>query len=110
MFRSTSNIIENPWRQDIPGVVHSFPPPKQPWTNSQEPTIFEINLWEQIYYEPGNIGVYAAWDPYTEFYMITYNLFIDLPFGIKTFYGKDALDSVIKETKSAGINLNITLT
>jgi len=109
VFKSTPNILENPWKQSIPNITYTSPPPNTAWNSDRIPTIQDILLWEQIYYEAGNIGIYAAWDPYLEFYMITYNLFMDLPVGIKLFYGKDAIDETIKTAKDAGINLKINL-
>ena len=44
-------------------------PPKQEWDYSRELRIEDVNLWE-IIAEPWDIGFYAAWDPYAQFYLI----------------------------------------
>ena len=110
MFKSTPNILENPWKHGVPNITYTSPPPKTEWNYDRDPTIHDIILWEQIYYEAGNIGVYAAWDPYVDLYMVTYNLFINLPAGIKCFYGKDSIDKIIKIAKDIGTDIEIQLT
>ena len=101
IFKSTRYILENPWAADI-SADPVAPPPKTIWNYQKELTIDDVELWEQIYYQPGNIGIYAAYEPYAEFYLLTYNLFMHEPCGIQTFYGKDAekqLWQKIKELK-----------
>ena len=67
--------------------------------------IEDVKIWEQIYYKGGHVGIYAAWDPYAEFYMVVYNLFIDVSGGIKTFYGPTARSQVEEHAKKLGIDL-----
>ena len=38
----------------------------------------------------GGLGLYAAWLPYAEFYMIVHHLFMYKNNSIETFYGKNA--------------------
>jgi hypothetical protein len=45
--------------------------PQAQWDYKRTMTIDDVDIWEQIYWEGGGLGVYAAWLPYAEFYMIT---------------------------------------
>jgi hypothetical protein len=79
-------------------------------TNWNEPSIDVSNVmfWEQLYYKPGTVGIYVAWNPYTEFYLIVYNLYSHLDQGIKTFYGKNAHNEVKTLASQMGIILTTT--
>jgi hypothetical protein len=109
IFKSTYQILNNPWKEDVPNI-DPFPavkPPASPWESDSLITISDIILWEQIYYEPGVIGVYAAWDPNDEFYLVTYNFLLGENTGYKTFYGDNCVDAVIEELQTLGINLPV---
>jgi hypothetical protein len=75
-FKSTYNIflavdedeVFNPNWMDSNSVVV---PPGRDWDYSRELDIDDIDIWEVIYEAGGGWGVYAAWDPYAEFYLIT---------------------------------------
>lgn len=111
MFRSTDSIFKTTWRPNIPKLSrYTQPPPKSAYSKNGPPQIQDINLWEEIYYQSGHVGVYAAWDPYVEFYMITYNLFLGTPAGYRTFFGDNCVDNVIEELKKIGIELETVLT
>ena len=102
VFKSTRYILDNPWAVEIFSDSLASPPNSR-WTHQKAPTIEDIELWEQIYYQPGNIGIYAAYEPYAEFYLLTYNLFIDTPQGIETFYGPQAEQKLWQKIKSLKI-------
>lgn len=102
VFKSTRYILDNPWAAEI-ATDSAATPPTHTWKNQQPPTIEEIELWEQIYYQPGNIGIYAAYEPYADFYLLTYNLFIDTPQGIQTFYGAQAQKQLWQKIKDLKI-------
>jgi len=111
MFRSSDSIFKTPWRPIIPNLSsNTAPPPAGNHYSDFTPTLDDIKLWEEIYYQSGHIGVYAAWDPFVEFYMITYNLFLDTPAGYKTFFGDNCVDEVIEELSKIGIELETSLT
>jgi hypothetical protein len=46
-------------------------PVNKKWDYKREMEIEDVDIWEVIYQASGGIGVYAAYDPYAEFYMIT---------------------------------------
>jgi hypothetical protein len=90
------------------------------WDYSRELQIEDINIWEVIS-EPWDVGIYAAWDPFAEFFLIRYetdyhtnpNYQDDrvkgLPrkFQFETYYGKGADQLVIKRAKELGVKLNL---
>jgi hypothetical protein len=110
IYKSTKHIISNPYEKMPANLDSRFGYYRVDTKVINSFNIDEVKMWEQIYYEPGFVGVYAAYDPYVEFYMITYNIFIDRPLGIETFFGNDAVEKVIDKTKKLGINLKIYTT
>jgi hypothetical protein len=109
IFKSTHQILNNPWKEDVPNI-DPFPAVKPPttfWKSDSPIELSDVVLWEQIYYEPGVIGVYAAWDPNEEFYLVTYNFFLEENAGYKTFYGDNCVNRVIEELDFMGIKLPV---
>jgi hypothetical protein len=106
VFKSTRYILDNPWAVEI-SADSVASPPKTVWKEQRSPTIEEIDLWEQIYYQPGNVGIYAAYEPYTDFYLLTYNLFMDKPWGIQTFCGPQAEKQLWQKIKDLKIPVTL---
>ena len=104
IFKSTYEIINDPWKEKSDEVVSKLPPT---WTKEKAISIDDVVVWEQIYHQPGNIGIYVAWSPYTEFYLIAYDLFIKTSAGIKTFVGPDAITEVQQLASEINIKLPI---
>ena len=102
VFKSTRYILDNPWAVEI-STDSVATPPNAVWKDERSPTIEEIDLWEQIYYQPGNVGIYAAHEPYADFYLLTYNLFMDRPEGIQTFSGPQAEKQLWQKIKDLKI-------
>ena len=69
-------------------------PEKRDWDYMREMTIEDVNIWEEIKFNPQGIGLWASWDPYAEFYMIT-----DGKGAIETYYGQGAQAQVQKRMK-----------
>jgi hypothetical protein len=110
VFKTTAEIFNTPWDNSFNAVPYAGSiashPLRTDWLYSYgEPKLSDIEVWEQIYYQGGHVGVYAAWNPYVEFYMITYNLFMHESVGIKTFYGKNAGSEVLRHAKMLGVDL-----
>jgi hypothetical protein len=80
-------------------------PPSELWREDRQITLEDVQIWEQIYHQEGNVGIYAAWHPYDELYIVVYNLFLNVPGGIEMFYGNDAQDKVLEKAKKLGIDL-----
>ena len=106
VFKTTDEILKHPWRDNTATKSLNLRKPGN-WHYKQDLTIDDVVLWEEIYYQPGNIGVYAAWSPYAEYYMITYNLFLNTDYGIETFYGNNACKQVWELVKTFGIDLPV---
>lgn len=110
VYKTTNHILSNPYEklpENLDSQFSYYKVEKNVKIKTQL-KIEEIKVWEQIYYEPGIVGIYAAHDPNIEFYMITYNFFIDRNFGIETFYGEEGVNAIIHKTKQLGIDLNFT--
>ena len=56
-------------------------PPTREWTNERPLEIEDIDVWEVLYETSGGTGLYIAWSPYAEFYMVKDGI------SIETFYG-----------------------
>lgn len=104
-WRTTKNIFSDLGEHFDPNWMDSdklITPPNKPWDYKRDMQIEDVNLWEEIRFNPVGIGVWAAWDPYAEFYMITNG-----KSAIETFYGPGASRSVYKRAKELGVLLPI---
>ena len=111
-FKTTKNILQTPWEDDLwnDNWMDSdkvYLPPKIDWDYSRELKIEDVDIWEVLHQQGGGLGVYAAWMPYAEFYMITLNGLNTIPDRIETYYGSQASESVIKRCKDLKIPINI---
>lgn len=96
IFKTTKNILVDPWNDELfdsrfTDTDKAFYPPNKPWDNSRELQIDDIDIWEVLYEGGGGTGVYAAWDPYAEFYMLRVSGYIE------TYYGPRAQEALRKE-------------
>lgn len=118
-FKSTYNILK---KQDEDEVFDEnwmdsnklIIPQNTKWDYSRKLTVEDVDIWEVIYEGSGGIGVYASYNPYAEFYMITTGInFKNSPtyhgqFAyydriIETYYGYSAQNQIQKRM----IELNI---
>jgi len=112
IFRTTEQILHSYWQTDavnsiLPHIKFEVTPASTLWNDQKNIEISDIQMWEQIYYKGAHVGIYAAWNPRVEFYLISYNLFLHLPQGIKTFYGPDAKRHVWKFAKDLNVILPV---
>jgi hypothetical protein len=89
-FKTTNNILVDGGEFFNPDWMNhkrisDWLPASPEWKNEKEIKLEDVNLWEVIQEFGGNAGVYAAWDPYTEYYIVTSQNTI-----IAEFVGKDA--------------------
>lgn len=93
IFRTTSNILKNKTESDffdenwMDNSVLQLPLNKQ-WDYSRELKIEDVDLWEVLMettYDGMLSGVYAAWNPYAEFYLVVLGCCV-----AETFYGAKA--------------------
>jgi hypothetical protein len=119
IFKTTYNILkkydeDELFEENWMDSNKLFLPKKNNWDYSRELTIEDVDVWEVIYESSNGIGVYASWNPYAEFYMITTGLNLNNPIRyikeipyydriIETYYGIDAFQNVKKRM----IDLNI---
>jgi hypothetical protein len=85
-FKTTSNILkdnseyfDNNWMDSNKLEL----PPNPKWDNKRELQVEDVDIWEVLAEQSGPSGIYAAWCPYAEFYMIVTKGQID-----STYYGK----------------------
>ena len=100
-FRTTHNILKAPWECDYfdPNWMDSntlILPPSPKWDYARDMQIEDVDLWE-VLWESGRVGVYAAWCPYAEFFLVT-NIS-----NIETFYGIGAQKRLKKYLKEHNI-------
>jgi hypothetical protein len=107
IIKKTDAILNQPWNDDSLEIINNSAnlPPRLEWDYSKNLTINDVTNWEQLYYEFGNVGIYASWDPYAEFFIIVFNLFLDSDLGIETFYGQGSNRKVLERAKELGIEL-----
>jgi hypothetical protein len=85
-----------------------YTPPTKMWDYKRELRIEDIDIWEVLYEQGGGIGVYAAWEPYAEFYLVRTGWLEELAGrGIEIFYGENSQDKVFKRCKELNIPLTI---
>lgn len=116
-FKSTYNILKNQSEDEVfnPNWMDSdklILPPTKKWTYDREMQIEDVDIWEILYEASGGIGVYAAWTPYAEFYMLTAgwkplqdNQIVNDRL-IETYYGAGSQRKVMQRAKELDIPLN----
>jgi hypothetical protein len=106
-FKSTQNIFKDfgevfdiNW-MDSDKVVY---PPKYDWDYARELQVEDVDIWEVIYEQGGAVGVYAAWCPYAEFYLVRVGWQKEAQgWGAETYYGPGAQKRVQARMKELGI-------
>ena len=79
ILKGTEEYFDENW-MDTPFLQL---PNSNSWDYSRKLNVEDVDIWEVISEISGPTGLYAAWLPYAEFYMITVNHKID-----STYYGK----------------------
>lgn len=105
IFRTTDNIFKDQGEYFDANWMDSdslILPPNQEWDYKREMIIEDVDIWEVIA-EVSGLGVYAAWQPYAEFYLLK------MPDKNKTetFYGKQSQKRLYNNLKSKGISLKL---
>ena len=104
-FKSTQNIFKDFGEIFEPRWMESNKiqtPPNPPWDYSRELQIEDVDVWEVIWEAGGGWGVYAAWCPYAEFYLI-----LTGNYTIETYYGQGTQEKVQKRMKELGISFSV---
>lgn len=122
-FKTTYNILTRVDQDELwdPNWMDSDKvvlPPKTDWDYKREMTVEDVDIWEVISIGMGGAGVYAAWQPYAEFYMVITGydnrnaprvvdgVSIDSK-KIETYYGQGAQKKVFKRAKELGMDLQV---
>jgi len=123
LLKSTYNILtkydedelrKTKWSERTPEMDNKLIPPQ--WDYNREMKIEDVELWEIIQENSGGFGIYAAWLPYAEFYMITTGIDYNQPprfvgatpywtRKIETYYGQGAQDKVIRRAMQLGMSV-----
>jgi hypothetical protein len=100
IFKDQGEYFESKWMDSNELVL----PPTTDWTYDRELQIDDVDLWEVIH--EGAFGIYAAWSPRAEFYMILpFWKMVDKGHSVETFYGIDAGLKTQQRAKELGITL-----
>ena len=112
-FKTTKNILVEPNRDELYDANRFdsnevILPPSKNWDYSRELQIEDIDIWEVLSEGSGGIGIYAAWMPYAEFYMVTTGWHPSTTNDrvIETYYGTGAQEKVYKRAKELGIPIS----
>lgn len=105
VLKTTDEIFQT-FGQGI--TVHSSidAPPKEHLSNDK--FILDINnvkLWEQIFYKKNYVGIYAAWSPYVEFYILVYEPLIGTECSYESFFKNSGIDNLLIKTNRLNIHL-----
>jgi hypothetical protein len=103
ILRTTEDILSIMWATD--STESPTTTPDVHWHYLREMKIEDVSIWEEVFRQPGNAGVYGAWSPHAEFYIIVYELFLDNKETIETFYGVDASKNLRRRAAELGIEL-----
>jgi hypothetical protein len=99
-FKTTQNILKDSnevFDSSWDSIKEIWLPPTYDWDYSRELQIEDVDIWEVIYEQSGGVGVYAAWCPYAEFYIIRVGWKLELKgYGIETYYGPGSMKKVQK--------------
>jgi hypothetical protein len=128
-FKSTYNILKKPDEDEVHNdnwfdTPFLQLPPSPKWDYKREMKVEDVDIWEVLTEQGGGLGVYAAWCPYAEFYLITsgsnlnnswYGNLNGIEYNyndrtIETYYGPGSQDIVRKRAEELGIvlgNFNI---
>ena len=116
-FKTTQNVLhdnleyfDENWMDSNSLVL----PPSPRWDYSRELKIEDVDIWEVLWMAGGGYGVYAAWCPYAEFYLVTMpkrNPSLDdlkqanfsSPKDIETFYGPGCQKKLIEHLRKNNI-------
>jgi hypothetical protein len=113
-FKTTHNIFKDFGEHFDSNWMDSnkiITPPKKDWDYRRQMQIEDVSLWEVIYEQGGGFGIYAAWDPYAEFYMIRVGWFLEAQgYGAEVYYGAGAMKKVMKRAEELGIPLSTNKT
>ena len=63
-------VFDENW-MNYDSIFQYMPEPTE-WTEQRPPRVDEVDIWEVITEMSGPVGVYAAWQPHAELYVVTH--------------------------------------
>jgi len=90
------------WRSDDNYRLTGIP---QIQSNIKPYSLDDVNVWQILYYEPGNIGVYKAHDPCCDLLIIVHELFIEVKDTIEMYNVNIEYDKIIKRLEDLDIKV-----
>ena len=120
LFKTTKNILEVQDEDELfdPNWMDSntlVTPPTNDWDYARELKIEDVEVWEVLFEGSGGLGVYAAWRPFAEFYMVTtgfdtlnYKFINEFMYSgriTETYYGPGSQARVVDRANQLGIFL-----
>ena len=123
LLKSTYNILtkydedelkNTKWSHRTPEMDDKLIPPT--WDYNREMKIEDVELWEIIQENSGGFGIYGAWLPHAEFYMITTGIDYtqgprwenEIPYWtrkVETYYGAGAQQKVVRRAMQLGMSV-----
>jgi hypothetical protein len=106
-FRTTYDILKGIEEYFDPNWMDSdkvILPPTYEWSYERPMKIEDVDIWEVIYEQGGGFGIYAAWCPYAEFYIVRMGWTLEKTgYGVEAYYGPGAQDMIKKKMKELKI-------
>ena len=93
-FKSKYNVFENNeelFSEAIAKENGFYLPETWDWDNSSQISVDDVIIWECLFEKTGPSGIYAAWAPYEEFYIVTEERVV-----VKEFFGPSAKELLDK--------------
>jgi hypothetical protein len=107
IFKDFGEVFEQSWMDSNKVGM----PPKTEWDYSRQLQIEDVDIWEVIYEQGGAVGVYAAWSPYAEFYMVRVGWQKEAQgHGVETYYGPGAQKQVQNRMREMSIPFSVNQT
>jgi hypothetical protein len=112
-FKTTYNIFKKPWEDELwdDNWMNSdrvILPPRYDWDYARSLQLEDVDVWEVLYERGGGTGVYAAWCPYAEFYLVRPGWYQELKNGFELYYGPGAQEHVLRRAKELEIPLSLS--
>jgi len=99
------NDLNELFPKDVADANGVYLPETWDWNGSSQITVDDVIIWECLYEESGLSGIYAAWAPYAELYIVT-----ERQVSIKEFFGLSAKKLVDEYCVANGIPVPVRYT
>jgi len=78
--------------------ISQYAPPAPKWAENRRIKFEDVDVWEVIYEQTGPIGIYAAWCPYSHYFVVMDNWSI-----VGEYWGVEGEKSLVREMSLRGI-------